>query len=149
MAQFLSNRSFKRPNFIVAHRVRQLQQGDRPVLGERIQLQQMIFNLVMNGIEAMDMVTDRPRRWLFDPLRTNPIKCLSLCKPLALESIYRISTRSSYFLHQQASRESGWNSRSVARLIGAHGGRLWATANHNKGTTFQFSLPTGGGNQHD
>ena len=35
-----------------------------PVLGDRIQLQQVILNLVMNGIEAMDTVTDRPREML-------------------------------------------------------------------------------------
>ena len=35
-----------------------------PVLGDRIQLQQVILNLVMNGIEAMDTVMDRPREML-------------------------------------------------------------------------------------
>ena len=35
-----------------------------PVLGDRIQLQQVILNLVMNGIEAMDTVADRPREML-------------------------------------------------------------------------------------
>ena len=38
-----------------------LADDDPPVLGDRIQLQQVILNLVMNGIEAMDTVTDRPR----------------------------------------------------------------------------------------
>ena len=40
-----------------------------PVLGDRIQLQQVILNLVMNGIEAMDTVTDRPREML---IRSSP-----------------------------------------------------------------------------
>jgi len=34
---------------------------DRPVLGDRVQLQQVLLNLIRNGIEAMSTVTDRPR----------------------------------------------------------------------------------------
>jgi signal transduction histidine kinase len=40
-----------------------------PVAGDRVQLQQLVFNLLLNGIEAMDSVVDRPKK-LFDPFET-------------------------------------------------------------------------------
>jgi C4-dicarboxylate-specific signal transduction histidine kinase len=45
------------------------------VLADRVQLQQVIINLVMNGIEAMQPVTDRPRELVSERIRTRHIKC--------------------------------------------------------------------------
>ena len=73
-----------------------------PVFGDRIQLQQVILNLVMNGIEAMDTVADRPREMVIRSSATNPTNCSSPCKTPVLGSIHRISKDLRYFLHHQA-----------------------------------------------
>jgi len=52
--------------------------GTGPDLGDRVQLQQVIINLMTNGIEAMQSVTDRPRELVIRSARTRPNKCSSV-----------------------------------------------------------------------
>ena len=89
-----------------------------PVLGDRIQLQQVILNLVMNGIEAMDTVTDRPREML---IRSSHARIRPTARRRARLRCWhrsdRISTRSSILSTPPSRREWVWDWRSAARLL--------------------------------
>jgi C4-dicarboxylate-specific signal transduction histidine kinase len=124
--------------------------GDLPrVLGDRIQLQQVILNLVMNGIEAMSGLNEGPRELLVGSGKDEPqgvrVAVRDSGPGLGPKSLDHLFT-AFYTTKPQGMGMGLPISRSI---IEAHGGRLWATANHDKGATFQFTLPTGGGNQHD
>ena len=119
------------------------------ILGDRIQLQQVILNLVMNGIEAMSAVTDRSRELLIGSVQLESDKVLVAVQDSGIglepESLDHLFT--AFFTTKPQGMGMGLAiSRSI---IEGHGGRLWATANESRGATFQFTLPTGGANQHD
>jgi PAS domain S-box-containing protein len=111
------------------------------ILGDRVQLQQVIINLVMNGIEAMQSVTDRPRELLIRSRQDE--------KQLVLASVtdcgVGISAENADRLFNAffTTKSSGMGmGLSICRsIMEAHGGRLWATANMPHGATFQFTLP--------
>ena len=111
------------------------------ILGDRIQLQQVILNLIINAIEAMSGAGDGPRE-----LQVGSAKDESQGVRVAVrdsgpgldpESINHIFT--AFFTTKPQGMGMGLAiSRSI---IEAHGGRLWATANEDRGATFQFTLP--------
>jgi PAS domain S-box-containing protein len=111
------------------------------ILGDRVQLQQVIINLVMNGIEAMQSVTDRPRELL--------IRSRQHEKQLVLVSVtdcgVGISAENADRLFNAffTTKSSGMGmGLSICRsIMEAHGGKLWATTNAPHGATFQFTLP--------
>ena len=110
------------------------------VLGDRIQLQQVILNLVMNGIEAMSAVTDRSRDLLIRSGRHEPDKVLVAVQDsgigLKAESLDLLFD--AFFTTKPKGMGMGLAiSRSI---IEAHGGRLWAVPNEGPGATFQFTL---------
>ena len=115
------------------------------ILGDRIQLQQVILNLMLNGIEAMSSVSDRRRRLL--------IQCRMQDAGHVLVSIedcgigVKEDVRSRLFEPFFTTRSQGIGmglpiSRSI---VEAHGGRLWAESTVNQGSVFQFTLPSAGG----
>jgi C4-dicarboxylate-specific signal transduction histidine kinase len=114
-----------------------------PVLADRIQLQQVLLNLLLNGMEAMRTVTDRPRELIVrseqedaDAIRVAVQDAGTGIGPQDLEWIF-----TAFFTTKPAGLGMGLPiSRSV---IEAHGGRLWATPNAGAGVTVQFTLPTG------
>jgi PAS domain S-box-containing protein len=122
----------------------QMATGLPPVLGDRVQLQQVILNLVMNGMEAMSSVADRPRELLirsgahgsqdiFVAVRDSGIGL----DPQTLDRIFDafVTTKP----------EGMGMGLSISRtIIEAHGGRLWATPHDGPGATFRFTLPTHG-----
>ena len=113
------------------------------ILGDRVQLQQVILNLMMNGIEAMSAVTDRSRDLLIRSCRYESDKVLIAVQDsgtgLETESLDHLFT--AFFTTKPKGMGMGLAiSRSI---IEAHGGKLWASPNDGPGATFQFTLHVG------
>jgi PAS domain S-box-containing protein len=112
-----------------------------PVLADRIQLQQVILNLVVNGIEAMQPVTDRPRelviRTRLDEARQVLVTVSDCGVGVAAENADRLFD--AFFTTKSSGMGMGL---SICRsIVDAHGGRLSASGNVGPGATFQFTLP--------
>jgi PAS domain S-box-containing protein len=112
-------------------------------LGDRVQLQQVIINLVMNGIEAMQSVTDRPRELVVssgqDESGQALISVADCGVGIAAENVHRLFDP--FFTTKSDGMGMGL---SICRsIMEAHGGRLWVTANLPHGAIFQFTLPVG------
>jgi signal transduction histidine kinase len=114
-----------------------------PVQGDRVQLQQVILNLLLNASDAMSGVDDRPRQLLIRTERDE-------------EDRVRLSVRDTgvgfepqgvdrLFDAFYTTKSSGMGiGLSVSRsIIDSHKGRLWATPNDGPGATFSFSIPRG------
>jgi C4-dicarboxylate-specific signal transduction histidine kinase len=129
---------------LISHRVtlRTVLSAPLPmILGDRVQVQQVIINLVMNGIEAMHEVTDRPReleiRSRQDETHQLHITVTDCGVGISVEGADRLFE--AFFTTKSGGMGMGL---SICRsIIEAHGGRLWATANVPHGTTFEFVLP--------
>jgi PAS domain S-box-containing protein len=111
------------------------------ILGDRVQLQQVIINLVMNGAEAMQPVTDRPRELVIrsrqDETRQVLVGVTDCGVGISDENVDRLFNP--FFTTKSSGMGMGL---SICRsIMEAHGGRLWATANVPYGATFQFTLP--------
>src|SRR6202140_4045128 len=111
------------------------------ILGDRVQLQQVMINLVMNGIEAMQSVTDRPRELVVRSGQDQPGQALISVADcgvgIAAENVDRLFNP--FFTTKSGGMGMGL---SICRsIMEAHGGRLWATATVPHGATFQFPLP--------
>jgi PAS domain S-box-containing protein len=111
------------------------------ILGDRVQLQQVIINLVMNGIEAMQPVTDRPRelevRSRQDETKEVLVSVTDCGVGISAENAARLFD--AFFTTKPSGMGMGL---SICRsIVEAHGGRLWVTANVPHGATFQFTLP--------
>jgi C4-dicarboxylate-specific signal transduction histidine kinase len=120
-----------------------LSEGLPRIAGDRVQLQQVILNLIMNAVEAMSEVSERPRELLISTGKaesdgvliavsdTGP--GLSQANPeRILEAFY-------------ATKASGLGmGLSICRsIIQNHGGRLWAMPNEPRGAVFRIMLPVG------
>ena len=112
------------------------------VLGDRVQLQQVLINLVVNSIEAMRTLTDRPRELLIKSAKNADavlIKVQDSGKGLDPEQAGRIFEP--FFTTKPQGIGMGLSiSRSI---IESHGGRLW-TVTRSSGALFQFTLPING-----
>jgi signal transduction histidine kinase len=112
-----------------------------PVLGDRVQLQQVLINLVINGIDAMTSVTDRPRELRIVSYQPEADQVLVAVQdtgigvdPADMDRLFQ-----AFFTTKPNGMGMGLSiSRSI---IEAHGGRLWASRNVGPGATFQFILP--------
>jgi PAS domain S-box-containing protein len=112
------------------------------ILGDRVQLQQVIINLLMNGIESMQSVTDRPRELVVRSGQDEPRQALISVADcgvgIAAENVDRLFNP--FFTTKSSGMGMGL---SICRsIIDAHGGRLWATTCEPRGALFQFTIPT-------
>lgn len=110
------------------------------IFGDRIQLQQVLINLIMNGIEAMEGVHDRPRELVIRAVDGDGGVLVSVADSgvgICKEAVDRL------FLPFFTTKASGMGmGLSICRsIIEAHGGRLSAAANQERGATFQIFLP--------
>ena len=112
-------------------------------VGDRVQLQQVIINLVVNGVDAMQAVTDRPHALLIrsyeDEARQIVVAVKDSGVGISAETVDRLFD--AFFSTKPSGLGIGL---SVCRsIIEDHGGRLWATNNTGEpGATFQFALPS-------
>jgi C4-dicarboxylate-specific signal transduction histidine kinase len=114
------------------------------ILGDRIQLQQVILNLIINAVEAMNGVNEGPRELLVGSGKDESQGVLVTVRDsgpgLDPESLDHVFT--AFFTTKPQGMGMGLAiSRSI---IEAHGGRLWATLNAPRGAVFQFTLPHDG-----
>ncbi len=111
------------------------------ILGDRIQLQQVILNLIINAIEAMSGVGEGSRELQVgtekDELQGVRVAVRDSGPGLDPDSLDHLFT-AFYTTKPQGMGMGLAISRSI---IEAHGGRLWATANEDRGAMFQFTLP--------
>jgi C4-dicarboxylate-specific signal transduction histidine kinase len=113
-----------------------------PVLGDRVQLQQVVINLVMNALEAMAPVTDRPRDMLIRSHQDDANEVLVAVRDsgMGIDSENAERLFNAFFTTKPSGMGMGLSiSRSI---IVAHGGRLWVSPNADHGATFQFTLPS-------
>ncbi len=119
----------------------ELAEGLPQVVGDRIQLQQVIMNLVRNAADAMSGIDDRPRELLIRTERegTNLVR-LSV-KDLGVG--FTPQSADKIFEAFYTTKTDGMGiGLSVSRsIIEAHQGRLWATPNDGPGCTFSFAIP--------
>ena len=122
--------------------VRVVLASDLPlVYCDRVQLQQVLINLIMNGLEAMDLVSDRRRQLTVRSVpragrsvRVSVQDAGSGIDPHSADQLF-----DAFFTTKSAGMGMGLSiSRSI---IEEHGGRLWAAPNPRFGATFHFELP--------
>jgi len=111
------------------------------VPADRVELQQVVINLVMNGIEAMQSVTDRPRELLIRSLQDETQQVLVSVTDCGVGISAENADRLFNAFFTTKTNGMGMGLSICRSIIEAHGGRLWASANLPHGATFQFTLP--------
>jgi NO-binding membrane sensor protein with MHYT domain len=114
------------------------------VLGDRVQLQQVVINLLMNGVEAMAPIADRPREILIrsEQHEADKVQVAVLDSGIGIDSETAEKVFSAFFTTKPSGMGMGLSiSRSIIR---AHGGRLWVSPNVGHGAAFQFTVPING-----
>jgi PAS domain S-box-containing protein len=111
-----------------------------PILGDRVELEQVVLNLIMNALEAMSAIGDRPRELVIrtqsgevDQVRVTVQDSGIGLDPQSMGRIFDA-------FYTTKSQGMGMGLAISRSIIENHGGRLWAVANDGPGATFQFTL---------
>jgi PAS domain S-box-containing protein len=115
-----------------------------PVPGDRVQLEQVILNLFINGVEAMAAVEDRPRELLIRSCRQAGGGTLVMVRDVGIGLDPQQAERIFDSFYTTKPKGMGLGLSISRSIVEAHGGRLWASPNMGYGTTFQFTLPAAG-----
>ena len=115
--------------------------GLPPVRGDRVELQQVILNLILNAVEAMSETGEGPRDLLITTGKTESGDVLVAVRdsgtglaPAMLKNLFEA-------FHTTKANGLGLGLSICRSIIEGHGGRLWASANAPRGAIFQFTLP--------
>ncbi|HXM36030.1 MAG TPA: ATP-binding protein, partial [Pyrinomonadaceae bacterium] len=110
------------------------------VLGDRVQLQQVVLNLLMNGVEAMAPITERPRELLISTRKHEIDRVLVTVRDsgmgIDLESLEKLFDA----FYTTKPNGMGMGLAISRSIVEDHGGELWAVTNDGSGATFQFTL---------
>ena len=112
-----------------------------PTMGDRVQLQQVIVNLILNGIEAMSDVADRPRRLIIRSDLQNSDEVLVAVQDSGVGIAPKNEKRIFDAFFTTKAQGMGMGLSISHSIIESHGGRLWASSNSDYGATLQFTLP--------
>jgi signal transduction histidine kinase len=111
-----------------------------PVQGDRVQLQQVVLNLILNAVEAMGSVEPGARKLLISTEHDDAGVLVTVrdsgpgIDPTHLKRVFEP-------FYTTKSGGTGMGLSICRSIIDAHGGRLWAEANRPRGAVFQFTLP--------
>jgi PAS domain S-box-containing protein len=117
-----------------------LSEGLFPIHCDRVQLQQVVLNLILNAVEAMGSVEAEPRELLISTEQHHTGVLVAVrdsgpgIDPAHLERVFEA-------FYTTKSRGVGMGLSICRSIIDAHGGRLWAEVNEPRGAVFQFTLP--------
>ena len=114
-----------------------------PVVGDRVQLQQVVLNLILNAAEAMSGVEDRPRELVVATMQdaVDQVRVAVRDSGVGLDPEAKERIFEAFYTSK---REGMGMGLSIARsIVERHGGRLWAVPNDGPGATFVFTLPHG------
>ncbi|MGY3693967.1 PAS domain S-box-containing protein [Bradyrhizobium sp. USDA 3240] len=112
-----------------------------PVVADRVQLQQVILNLVVNGIEAMQPVTDRPRELVIRTRQDDAGQILVTVTDCGVGVATEHAERLFDAFYTTKASGMGMGLSICRSIVEAHRGRLSMSGNIGPGTTFQFTLP--------
>jgi C4-dicarboxylate-specific signal transduction histidine kinase len=111
------------------------------VKGDRIQIQQVILNLLRNASDAMREVYDRPRQLLIKTERDNGNNIQLTVRDTGSGFAANVADRLFESFYTTKSDGMGIGLSISRSIIEAHGGHLWASANDGPGSSFAFSIP--------
>jgi len=112
-----------------------------PVTADRVQLQQVILNLIMNALDAMASVDGRARVLLLRTERHEPGGVMVTVQDTGTGIDKKHIDRIFEPFFTTKSHGMGMGLSICRSIVEAHGGRLWAGANEPRGAVFQFTLP--------
>jgi signal transduction histidine kinase len=111
------------------------------VRGDRVQLQQVVLNLLANSSEAMREIEDRPRQLLIRTERHEGAQVRVTVRDAGLGFHPRDAERLFEALYTTKSNGMGIGLFVSRTIVERHRGRLWAEPNESHGATFSFSIP--------
>jgi signal transduction histidine kinase len=111
-----------------------------PVLGDRIQLQQVLLNLILNAAEAMSSVEEGARELLITT-EQDPTGALVAVRDSGPGIDAQHLDRVFDAFYTTKSSGTGMGLSICRSIIHAHGGKLWAETNEPRGAVFLFTLP--------
>jgi C4-dicarboxylate-specific signal transduction histidine kinase len=118
--------------------------GEQPLCGDRVQLQQVLLNLIINGIEAMSTVTERARELTVSAARAESGTVLVTVEDTGTGLDEATAKRIFEPFFTTKSDGLGMGLSICRSIIEAHDGQLWASPLAPHGTAFHLAIPTGG-----
>ena len=118
----------------------ELAAGDRPVLGDRVQLQQVLLNLIMNGVDAMRGVTERKRELIVSSTLAEPSSVLISVEDTGTGLDPAVAERIFEPFFTTKSEGLGMGLSICRSIVEAHRGRLWASPRVPHGAAIRFTV---------
>jgi PAS domain S-box-containing protein len=114
---------------------------DRPVIGDRVQLQQVLLNLIMNSVEAMRGVTERKRELTVSSTLAEPASVLVAVKDTGPGLDPAVAERMFQAFFTTKPDGLGMGLAICRSIVEAHGGRLWVSPRAPHGADVRFTVP--------
>jgi PAS domain S-box-containing protein len=119
----------------------ELAADDRPVMGDRVQLQQVLLNLIMNGVEAMREVTERARELTVSSTLAEPGSVLIAVEDTGTGLDPAVAERMFQPFFTTKPDGLGMGLAICRSIVEAHGGRLWVSPRDPHGADVRFTVP--------
>jgi PAS domain S-box-containing protein len=118
------------------------------VMGDQVQLQQVLLNLILNAVDAMNKAEPDQRKLVIKTENKEDRDVLVSVRDLGagIDEAHRAKLFESFFSTKP--KGMGMGLAICQRIIHAHGGTIWGENNPDKGATFGFTLPAGNNGQH-